>query len=362
MRDHSHLKDLRARDRQTAPPSLSSPLPPQHHPHLLGDDVQDMSACNPWAAGSAPAAERPWSRAVHCAVRRIRVQNDPLLSPSATDIDLFARKVARDAESGLLQSLGDAISSPLPRSKTHMVGVKADSDVEALSVPASHDDSIDVSPLLLASRLPTEPEDPGQTSSCASICGLAIRVNDSDHTARSSTTPNLAIPARVGADVVIMSRSHNGIAISEADGSPASSVAVGGPSSPRTIKMIRHLISPTDTLEGISVQYGVAVSQIKRLNRIWHPSEISIRDHLYIPLRLCSSKYTVAYIEHVNRQHLVDARNGVLPSSPFIDLIEVVLDSTPCASPSQLQQSVSRRPRWPLVPYESIQSHFSFAL
>ncbi|KAJ2842018.1 hypothetical protein J3B02_005705, partial [Coemansia erecta] len=249
------------------------------------DEAQHISVGNPWAADSARAAdaERPWNRAVHRAVRRTRALNDPLMSPSATDIDLFARKVARNAESGLLHNIGDAISSPLPRSKTHMVGVKADSDIEALSAPASHDDSIGISPLLLASRLSMEPEDPNhEASSCASIRGLAIRVSDGDHIVRSSSaTPNLAIPARVGADVVVMSRSDNEIAISEPEASHASSAAIGASSvMPRTIKMIRHHISPTDTLEGTSVQYGISVSQIKRLNRIWHPSEISIRDHL----------------------------------------------------------------------------------
>ncbi|KAJ2844786.1 hypothetical protein J3B02_004864 [Coemansia erecta] len=53
-------------------------------------------------------------------------------------------------------------------------------------------------------------------------------------------------------------------------------------------------------------------------------------------------------------------RNGVLPSAPYIDLIEVVLDSTDCASP--LQSHMLRKSRWPLVSFESIQSHFSFVL
>ncbi|KAJ2437467.1 hypothetical protein GGF42_008621, partial [Coemansia sp. RSA 2424] len=68
------------------------------------------------------------------------------------------------------------------------------------------------------------------------------------------------------------------------------------------------------------------VSHLKRLNRIWQASEIAVRDFLYIPLRMCSPTYTIAYIEFVNRVHseseVGTAQSKLLP----IDLIEVVLE------------------------------------
>ncbi|KAJ2701212.1 hypothetical protein FB645_004740 [Coemansia sp. IMI 203386] len=326
----------------------SASAPPDAYLH--DDDVTEYG--NPWAAATNPVPQtaRPWTRTVHRAVQRARAINDPLVSPSLTDINLFARKVARSAETGLLLNINDAMASPLPRAKTHMVGVKADSDIEVLDTEQGN--TMGGSPLVV-----TEPEESERVSGFAGICGLAIRVTDDE--VRRSATPNMAIPTQIGSDVVIMSRSFNEFAIEEAGCSPASSAVNGVSPLPRTIKMIRHRVSATDTLEGISVQYGVSVSLIKRLNRLWHPSEIAIRNHLYIPLRLCSQKYTVAYIEHVNRQHRSDGHNGSDSVSPFIDLIEVVLDSTPTESPPLYPL---RKPRWPLVPYESIQRHFSFAL
>ncbi|KAJ1722606.1 hypothetical protein LPJ53_002985 [Coemansia erecta] len=336
------------------------------------DDI--TSSANPWAAGEASAKGRPWSHMVQRAVQRSRALHDPLMSPSASDINIFARKVARRAESSLLESIGEAIASPLPRSVTHMVSVKADDDPgigansKAQSAPPVPEQFGDNSSSLLAGCMPSEADGSGAPSDSSRICGLAIRVSD-NNTGEYSPSPSIAIPARVGDNVLVMSRSHNGIAISEAGSSPSSSVGMSSyPIAQRTIKMIRHRIQTTETLEGISVHYGVSTSQIKRLNRIWHTNELAIRQHLYIPLRMCSPEYTVDYIEYVNSQYILEKRNNLDPSYRYIDLVEVVLD--PASSPSPPENSEAlfadstslhsrpnslRKQRWPIVPYESIQ-------
>ncbi|KAJ2194284.1 hypothetical protein EV180_006415, partial [Coemansia sp. RSA 518] len=72
--------------------------------------------------------------------------------------------------------------------------------------------------------------------------------------------------------------------------------------------MIRHRIRPTDTLEGISVQHGIGISDLKRLNRLWQPNEMATRKFLYIPLRMCLPRFTVASIAHVNMQYKEELR------------------------------------------------------
>ncbi|KAJ2717292.1 hypothetical protein H4R19_000044 [Coemansia spiralis] len=126
--------------------------------------------------------------------------------------------------------------------------------------------------------------------------------------------------------------------------------------------MIRHRVRPTDTLEGISVQYGASVSQLKRLNRLWQATEMAARGCIYIPLRLCSSRFSLANIEYLNACHAAEARGGRMPATPHIDLIEVILDPSDCPDVEQQPASGARKHALPLVAYESIQHVFLFAL
>ncbi|KAJ2652057.1 hypothetical protein IWW40_001254, partial [Coemansia sp. RSA 1250] len=122
--------------------------------------------------------------------------------------------------------------------------------------------------------------------------------------------------------------------------------------------MIRHLIRESETLEGISVQYGISTADLKRLNRLWQPNEIATRKHLYIPLRLCLPKFTLDNIEHINKQYEDELRNRNVSDFQPIEVIEVVLDpdsSSDILTPQpEIERTAYRRP-WPLVPYESIQ-------
>ncbi|TPX70875.1 hypothetical protein SpCBS45565_g01473 [Spizellomyces sp. 'palustris'] len=59
---------------------------------------------------------------------------------------------------------------------------------------------------------------------------------------------------------------------------------VSAPKTPALPSKRYHQVKPGDTLEGICVLYGVSVSDMKRINRIWNPGELFLRKVLEIPL------------------------------------------------------------------------------
>ncbi|KAJ2215158.1 hypothetical protein EV179_002377 [Coemansia sp. RSA 487] len=288
------------------------------------DDATLEQNSNPWAPVSAGAADMPRARALRRVVQRRRAKNDPLLTPSATDVSLFARNMAHRAESGLLESIDDAISSPLPRSETHMVSVKSDSDIGTPGAPSMR---------YRAATSPTIPAN-GQLTTEFS-CGLAISATDKHRSIPISSShpllqrmPNILIPTQLGEGAIAMSRSCVEDSISGTDTtSPTLNAAQPSVDMPRmrSIKMIRHSVQAPDSLESLSVHYGISVSHLKRLNRLWHASEIATRDYLYIPLRMCHPRYTVAYIEFVNSRYNDETINGAKSTVQPIDLVEVVL-------------------------------------
>ncbi|KAJ2721187.1 hypothetical protein GGI07_004113 [Coemansia sp. Benny D115] len=385
----------------SAPQPGSSRLEPLENSRK--EPVGLASASNPWVvpvdSWDSLRTRRSNYRALRRVARRTRATNDPLLLPSTSDIGLYAQKVVRRAESGLLESIGDAISSPLPRSATHMVGVKADSDIDAslngtpaagtavaaatAASTATAAGAVDSMQNALHSSVTSLAADLAEPAWCAdgshaspSVRGLAIKVQSREQSIVSGGgTPSRALPAHMGEDLArILSRSVDEISISEAGTSPAPSSTLGSAAVPRSIKMIRHHVSDSETLEGIAVHYGIPISQLKRLNRIWHASEIAIRSVLYVPLRLCSSKYSIPYIEYVNEQHRLRQRDGLGPQTMPIDLIEVTLEpiqddpplenslSSYLASLAPTTAALRKQQWWPRVPYESIQKHFSFTL
>ncbi|KAJ1936102.1 hypothetical protein GGF37_005741, partial [Kickxella alabastrina] len=218
--------------------------------------LETLSSSSAWAAAVVvPKERRPWNQVLRRMVQRSRAAHDPLMSPSTKDFDSFAHSVARRAECGLLESIGDAIASPLPRSETHMVGVKADCDLEVQGEGTAQGDSRSFyAPQLFSGKM-DESGDVADPALCDSnVCRLAIS-EPSRSRAVPLAIPNIAVPTRLGDNLVIMSCSHNEIAISETGSSPASSIALGPLLLLRTIKMIRHRILACETLEGISVQY-----------------------------------------------------------------------------------------------------------
>ena len=52
----------------------------------------------------------------------------------------------------------------------------------------------------------------------------------------------------------------------------------------RTENLIKHIVSATDTLQGIALKYGVTTEQIRRANRLWASDSLFLREHLLIPI------------------------------------------------------------------------------
>ncbi|XP_011160866.1 lysM and putative peptidoglycan-binding domain-containing protein 2 isoform X2 [Solenopsis invicta] len=52
----------------------------------------------------------------------------------------------------------------------------------------------------------------------------------------------------------------------------------------RTESLVKHTVSPTDTLQGIALKYGVTTEQIRRINRLWASDSLFLREHLLIPV------------------------------------------------------------------------------
>ncbi|KAJ1801458.1 hypothetical protein LPJ59_000254 [Coemansia sp. RSA 2399] len=328
---------------------------------------------NPWAPTAAGTADMPRCRALRRVVQRRRAKNDPLLTPSATDASLFARNIVHRAESGLLESIDDAISSPLPRSETHIVDVKSDCDIGMSSVPAMRYRTT-TGPCMRQTAL----SDNKDTADLP--YGLAITVTDKHRFVPSSNShpplqsmPNIAMPAQLGEGTMVMSRSCVEDSMSGASLSPtlnAAQMSLDRPPPPmRSIKMIRHGVQAPDSLESLSVHYGISVSHLKRLNRLWHASEIATRDYMYLPLRMCHPRYTVAYIEFVNSRYKDEITHGTHPTVRPIDLVEVVLahGTTGESGHNSTTEDPDRshpahKHPWPLISYSSIQKTFSFTL
>ncbi|GJQ66298.1 hypothetical protein Trydic_g4344 [Trypoxylus dichotomus] len=52
----------------------------------------------------------------------------------------------------------------------------------------------------------------------------------------------------------------------------------------RNENCIKHIVTSTDTLQGIALKYGVTMEQIRRINRLWASDSLFLREHLLIPI------------------------------------------------------------------------------
>ncbi|XP_014467420.1 PREDICTED: lysM and putative peptidoglycan-binding domain-containing protein 2 isoform X1 [Dinoponera quadriceps] len=72
----------------------------------------------------------------------------------------------------------------------------------------------------------------------------------------------------------------------------------------RTESLVKHIVSSTDTLQGIALKYGVTTEQIRRVNRLWASDSLFLREHLLIPVSAdspasaCNDEPAVASEEH----------------------------------------------------------------
>ncbi|KAF2892476.1 hypothetical protein ILUMI_13695 [Ignelater luminosus] len=52
----------------------------------------------------------------------------------------------------------------------------------------------------------------------------------------------------------------------------------------RNQNFIKHIVSSSDTLQGIALKYGVTMEQIRRSNRLWASDSLFLREYLIIPV------------------------------------------------------------------------------
>ncbi|XP_077524672.1 lysM and putative peptidoglycan-binding domain-containing protein 1-like [Amblyomma americanum] len=52
----------------------------------------------------------------------------------------------------------------------------------------------------------------------------------------------------------------------------------------RSGKTIKHIVQPSDTLQGIALRYGVTTEELKRANRLWTSDSLFLRTWLAVPV------------------------------------------------------------------------------
>ncbi|XP_065101493.2 lysM and putative peptidoglycan-binding domain-containing protein 1 [Paramisgurnus dabryanus] len=62
--------------------------------------------------------------------------------------------------------------------------------------------------------------------------------------------------------------------------------------SPIRQRRIEHKVQPGDTLQGLSLKYGVSMEQIKRANRLYTNDSIFLKESLFIPVLTESLSFT----------------------------------------------------------------------
>ncbi|XP_011504163.1 PREDICTED: lysM and putative peptidoglycan-binding domain-containing protein 2 [Ceratosolen solmsi marchali] len=79
--------------------------------------------------------------------------------------------------------------------------------------------------------------------------------------------------------------------------------------------MFKHLVSKTDTLQGIALRYGVTTEQIRRVNKLWASDSLFLREHLLIPVnidnRLSSTSTVISISENLSSNNNVSSPSAV---------------------------------------------------
>ncbi|KAL5266859.1 hypothetical protein ACHWQZ_G004040 [Mnemiopsis leidyi] len=113
-------------------------------------------------------------------------------------------------------------------------------------------------------------------------------------------------------------------------------------------KCLQHKITPTDTLQGISVKYSVPIELIKTVNKLWYQDQLFLRDMLLIPVENVAKRQRNGHVTP-SKNH-VTSENHVTHPIPGNDrsgsLSAATIDTTPtasnppisCASPDEDKQ------------------------
>ncbi|KAG0009672.1 hypothetical protein BGZ80_002169 [Entomortierella chlamydospora] len=124
------------------------------------------------------------------------------------------------------------------------------------------------------------------------------------------------------------------------------------------MRVIIHQVTPTDTLAGIALYYGIQVSILKKSNKLWTNDSIHTRKYLYIPFEECTvtrqagvmvdeNNQTVFLPQRTQQQHRYHSRSGsaITPgthasfTSSRMSTYDATIESTNNGLPNQQQTS-----------------------
>lgn len=99
------------------------------------------------------------------------------------------------------------------------------------------------------------------------------------------------------------------------------------------VEVIVHEVTPTDSLAGVSLKYGITLADLRRANHLWASDSIHLREVLYIPLERSFKARDLIQDMKVNTTPLVDlstlqgsavaADSSNSPSSPGLGVLRV---------------------------------------
>ncbi|KAI0784736.1 hypothetical protein C8Q75DRAFT_809908 [Abortiporus biennis] len=122
---------------------------------------------------------------------------------------------------------------------------------------------------------------PTASSSATSLHPLSSAGTPRSAKYRSPTSPSVTRPRlrRALSDGKAIGSSSQDENVDEDDESPRS-----GNSAPPERVVIVHKVTPSDSLAGVALKYGISLADLRRANQMWASDSIHLRDILYIPL------------------------------------------------------------------------------
>jgi len=113
-------------------------------------------------------------------------------------------------------------------------------------------------------------------------------------------------------------------------------------------KCLQHKISPTDTLQGISVKYSVPTELIKTVNKMWYQDQLFLRDMLLIPVPNIPSKQRNGHHVSPSSNHVTSPNHVThpIPNNDRGSQVAASIDATtPTASdPSPISRAACTSP------------------
>ncbi|KAG7336010.1 hypothetical protein KOW79_000703 [Hemibagrus wyckioides] len=124
--------------------------------------------------------------------------------------------------------------------------------------------------------------------------------------------------------------------------------------SPVRQKPIQHKVQPGETLQGLSLKYGVSMEQIKRANRLYTNDSIFLKKVLSIPI-LTESLSSTNEEESSLQYHQVPVENGQTVS----DSQEVTADISPSDYLKRMDSLINQSKQAAIKTFQEGQKQFS---